>query len=497
MSAPKYVVGVDFGTLSGRALVVQVDNGSELGSAVHEYRHGVMDEVLASSGARLPADWALQVPNDYRDVLRHAVPAAVAAANIDPAAVIGIATDFTASTPMPVLADGTPMCEIPGFADRPHAYVKLWKHHAAQPQADRINAVARELEEPWLARYGGFISSEWEYAKALQLLEEDPEVYAAMDHWVEAADWIVWQLSGSYLRNSCTAGYKGIWQDGCYPGEHFEAALNPNFVGFAATKLDHQIGNLGDRAGGLSAQAAAWTGLPEGIAVAVGNVDAHVTASAARAVEAGQMLAIMGTSTCHVMNHDHLVEVPGMCGVVDGGIVAGLYGYEAGQSGVGDIFAWYVDNQVPQRYTTEAEAAGLSVHELLTTLAFTEPPGAHGLVALDWVNGNRSVLVNTALSGMIVGQHLSTRAEDVYRALLEATAFGARTIVETFNASGVPVTRIRRRRWTAEEPGTDANVRRCVAHADLDDRLRTGSGARLGDPRRRRRRCLPRCACRQ
>lgn len=435
-----YVIGVDFGTLSGRALVVDAADGTELASAVYEYPHAVMDSVLAATGAQLPPEWALQVPNDYREVLRRAVPEAVAAAGIDPALVVGITTDFTASTPLPVLADGTPLCEVPGLEGRPHAYVKLWKHHAGQAQADRINALARERGESWLPRYGGFISSEWEYAKALQLLEEDPELYERMDHWVEAADWIIWQLCGEYVRNACTAGYKGILQDGAYPGRDFEAALNPAFEGFAETKLAHRIGQLGERAGGLTAEAAEWTGLAEGIAVAVGNVDAHVTAPAAKATEPGQMLAIMGTSTCHVMNGDHLAEVPGMCGVVDGGILAGYYGYEAGQSGVGDIFAWYVNNQVPGRYFEQADAAGKSVHQHLTDLAFAEEIGAHGLVALDWHGGNRSVLVDTGLSGVFVGQTLATRAEQGYRALLEATAFGARTIVETFNASGVPVT---------------------------------------------------------
>jgi len=435
-----YVVGVDYGTLSGRALVVRVSDGEELGTAVHEYPHAVMDATLASTGEKLPPEWALQVPQDYREVLQKAVPAAIAAAGIDPAQVVGIATDFTASTPMPVLADGTPMCEVPGLENRPHAYVKLWKHHAGQAQANRINELARERGEDWLPRYGGFISSEWEYAKALQLVEEDPEIFERMDHWVEAADWIVWQLCGAYVRNACTAGYKGILQDGEYPSEEFEAALNPAFKGFAASKLKHRIGQLGDRAGGLTAEAAGWTGLPEGIAVAVGNVDAHVTAPAAKAVEPGQMLAIMGTSTCHVMNGAALADVPGMCGVVDGGIMAGLFGYEAGQSGVGDIFAWYVKNQVPGRYFDDADAAGKSVHQHLTDLAFDEGVGAHGLVALDWHNGNRSVLVDTDLSGIIVGQTLATRAEQGYRALLESTAFGTRVIVETFNAAGVPVT---------------------------------------------------------
>jgi L-ribulokinase len=435
-----YVIGVDYGTLSGRAVVVRVSDGVEVGSAVLDYPHAVMDTVLASSGATLAPEWALQVPSDYVDVLKSAVPAAIAAAGIDPASVIGIGTDFTACTMVPTLADGTPLSELPEYADRPHAYVKLWKHHAAQPHADRINALAAERNEKWLPRYGGLISSEWEFAKGLQLLEEDPELYALMEHWVEAADWIVWQLTGTYVRNACTAGYKGILQDGEYPSAEFLGALNPAFADFAETKVAHQIGQLGAAAGGLSAEAAAWTGLTAGIAVSVGNVDAHVTAPAARAVAPGQMLAIMGTSTCHVMNSDVLREVPGMCGVVDGGIVSGLFGYEAGQSGVGDIFAWYVKNQVPARYEAAAASAGRSVHQHLTELIKDQPVGGHGLLALDWNNGNRSVLVDTELSGMLIGQTLTTRTEEIYRALLESTAFGTRKIIETFNASGVPVT---------------------------------------------------------
>lgn len=439
-TTPRYVVGVDYGTLSGRAVVVRVHDGAELGSAVHEYRHGVMDTVLAATGAPLPPEWALQVPADYVEVLRQAVPAAVRAAGVDPAAVVGIGTDFTACTMVPVVADGTPLNELPGLAERPHAYVKLWRHHAAQAQADRINELAARRGERWLPRYGGLISSEWEFAKGLQLLEEDPELYHRMDHWVEAADWIVWQLTGSYVRNACSAGYKGILQDGQYPDRDFLAALNPDFAGFAEEKVDHPVGALGAAAGTLSAEAAAWTGLPAGIAVAVGNVDAHVCAPAARATDPGQMVAIMGTSTCHVMSSDTLREVPGMCGVVDGGIIDGLYGYEAGQSGVGDIFGWFTAHFVPGALREEAAARGLSVHELLTEQASREPVGAHGLLALDWQSGNRSVLVDHELSGLLVGLTLATRPHEVYRALLEATAFGTRTIVETFAASGIPVT---------------------------------------------------------
>jgi L-ribulokinase len=437
-----YVVGVDFGTLSARAVVVDARDGTELGSAVHEYAHAVMERVLASSGAELGPQWALQDPADYVQALQEAVPAAAHAAGIRPDQVVGIATDFTASTPLPVLADGTPLCALPEFADRPHAYAKLWKHHAAGRQADRINALAAERGEPWLARYGGRISSEWEFAKALQVLEEDPEVYERMDRWVEAADWIVWQLCGSETRNTCTAGYKGIYQDGHYPSPEYLGALDERFADFAASKLTPALSPLGGRAGGLSASAAAWTGLPEGIAVAVGNVDAHVTAPAAQAVEPGRMLIVMGTSNCHVVNGDRLAEVPGMCGVVDGGIVPGLWGYEAGQSGVGDIFAWFTNNAVPPRYHDEAAARGVDLHAYLSELAGEQEPGAHGLVALDWWSGNRSVLVDHELSGLIVGMTLATQAEDIYRALIESTAFGTRTILDAFAGAGVPVTEL-------------------------------------------------------
>jgi L-ribulokinase len=438
----KYVIGVDYGTLSGRALVVRVSDGAELGSAVHEYANAVIERALPATGAKLPPDWALQDPDDYREVLRRAVPEALRVAGVAAEDVIGVGVDFTACTVLPTLADGTPLCELPEYRDRPHAYVKLWKHHAAQPHADRINALAHERNEPWIGRYGGKISSEWEYAKGLQLLEEDPELYHRAERWIEATDWITWQMTGVESRNACTAGYKGILQDGERPSDEYLAALNPEFVGFTA-KLEHPVSQLGERAGGLTKEAAAWTGLPEGIAVSVGNVDAHVTAPAVKAVEPGRMVAIMGTSTCHVVSGPGggaPADVAGMCGVVDGGIIAGLWGYEAGQSGVGDIFAWFVNRFVGPELHAAAIERGISLHELLTERAAAQVPGEHGLVALDWQSGNRSVLVDHHLSGVILGLTLATEPHEVYRALLEATAFGTRVIVEALAAGGVEVT---------------------------------------------------------
>lgn len=436
----RHVIGIDYGTLSGRAVVVRVSDGQEVASAVHEYEHAVVDDTLPGSGERLPPEWALQVPDDYIAVLRTAVPQAVAAAGIDPASVIGIGVDFTACTLVPVAVDGTPLCNLDRFRNRKHAYVKLWKHHAAQPQADRITSLATSRGETWLPRYGGLISSEWQLAKGLQLFEEDRDLYDAMWRYVEATDWIVWQLGGAYGKNACTAGYKGNLQDGAYPDADFLNALAPGFDSYVSDKIAGEIVQLGAVAGHLTQTAAGWTGLPVGIPVAAGNVDAHVASPAAMAVEPGQMVAIMGTSTCHIISDAGLHVVPGMCGVVDGGVISGMYGYEAGQSGVGDIFAWFTKNCVPQSYSDAAQAAGQNLHEYLTALASQQVVGEHGLVALDWWSGNRSVLVNHELSGVVLGLDLGTKPEDIYRALLESTAFGTRVIVETFISSGVPIT---------------------------------------------------------
>lgn len=436
-----YTIGVDYGTESGRAVVVRVRDGQEMASAVTPYPHGVIDHHLPT-GETLPPDWALQHPDDYLKVLRNAVPEALKLSGIQPEQVIGIGIDFTACTMLPTLQDGTPLCFLPELKTEKHAYVKLWKHHAAQKHADRINETAAFRGEKWLSRYGFKISSEWFFAKALQILEEAPELYAQADRLIEAADWVVWQLTGQETRNTCTAGYKAMHQDGHFPPRAYFAALNPDFADVVQDKMLTELSPLGGKAGTLSAKAAKWTGLKEGIAVAVANVDAHVAVPAATVTEAGQMVAIMGTSTCHMLLGETLQEVPGMCGVVDGGIIPGLYGYEAGQSGVGDIFGWFVKHAVPEPYHQQALLENVSVHQILEREAAKQKPGEHGLIALDWLNGNRSNLVDADLSGLILGLTLHTRAPDIYRALIEATAFGTRAIIDNFRAHGVPVTEL-------------------------------------------------------
>jgi len=436
----KYTIGVDFGTESGRAVLVDVTNGREVATAVYPYSHGVIDEKLPDTNIRLEPDWALQDPQDYVRVFQNTIPAVLKESGVNPEDVIGIGIDFTACTMLPAKADGTPLSDLPEYRSHPHAWVKLWKHHAAQPEADKINETARAMNEGWLDRYGGKISSEWFFSKTLQIVNEAPEIYDAADRLIEAADWVVWQLTGTETRNSCTAGYKAIWskRDG-FPSKNYFAALHPELATVIDDKLSTDIYSLGGRAGGLTEQAAQWTGLKSDTAVAIANVDAHVAVPASTVVEPGRMVMIIGTSTCHMVLGTEERIVPGMCGYVEDGIISGFFGYEAGQSCVGDHFAWFVENCVPAAYEQEARQRGLDIHQLLEEKAAQLNPGESGLLALDWWNGNRSVLVDADLTGLLIGATLATKPEEIYRALIEATAYGSRIIIQIFQNNGVPI----------------------------------------------------------
>jgi len=375
--------------------------------------------------------------------LKNAVPAVLKESGADPEDVIGIGIDFTACTLLPVRHDGTPLCFLPEWRSNPHSWVKLWKHHAAQPEADRLNEIARQRGCGFLGRYGGKISSEWFFPKVWQILNEAPEVYAAADRIIEAADWIVWMLSGAETRSNTAAGYKAIWskREG-FPPKDFFKALDPRLENIIEEKMSPAVDNIGAKAGGLTEEAARWTGLKPGTAVAVANVDAHVAVPASTVIEPGRMVIIMGTSNCHMMLDKNETAVPGICGCVEDGIIPGFFGYEAGQSCVGDHFAWFVENCVPAACQQEAEQRGIDIHRLLEEKAAALRPGESGLLALDWWNGNRSVLVDADLEGMLIGQTLATKPEEIYRALIEATAYGTRVIIETFETNSLPVNEI-------------------------------------------------------
>ncbi|MBQ7328477.1 MAG: ribulokinase [Oscillospiraceae bacterium] len=438
----KYTIGIDFGTLSGRCVVVDCENGRELAEAVCEYSHAVLDTQLPN-GRKLPAHYALQHPADYLQVLKTAVPEAVKKAGIAPEEVAGIGMDFTACTILPVDAQGTPLCLRPEYADEPHAYVKLWKHHAAQPEADEINALAEAREEKWLKNYGGKLSSEWMLPKVLEILRQAPKVYADTARFMEAADWVVSALVGEEIHSNSIAGYKALYFEGDYPSNDFMTALDKGLDGIVGTKLSRKIGGFSAPAGKLCPKGAEMTGLPVGTPVAIPQIDAHAAMPALQITDPGEMMLIMGTSACLLVNAETGDPVEGISGCVKDGVIPGLYAYEAGQAAVGDIFDWFVKNQVPAAYQQEAESRGISIHALLTEKAEKLAVGESGLLALDWLNGNRSVLDDSALSGLILGMTLQTKPEEIYRAWLESTAFGAKMIMDTLAQSRVKVKRLK------------------------------------------------------
>lgn len=440
MGSKKYSIGLDYGTQSGRAVLVDVSTGDIVAQAVKEYTHGVIDEYLPDSDIKLGHDWALEHPADYLEVVETTIPEVLRLSKVAKEDVIGISVDFTACTILPIDKDGMPLMFREDLKKVPHAWLKLWKHHAAQSQANKLNKIAEERGEKFLSRYGGKISSEWMIPKIMQILDEAPEIYDLADRFMEAADWITMMLTGEEKRNSCTAGYKDMWhkQDG-FPSKEFFKALDHRLENVVEDKLSTDIYPLGGKAGELTKKMAQKTGLCPGTAVGIANIDAHVAVPAVGITKPGKMLMIMGTSTCDIMLNEEEVIVPGMCGVVEDGVLPGLFGYEAGQSCVGDHFEWFVENCVSKEYLDAAKAADQNIHQYLTEKASKLKVGESGLIALDWWNGNRSVLVDADLTGMILGCTLLTKPEEIYRALIEATAYGTKMIIDTFQKAGVPI----------------------------------------------------------
>ena len=440
----KYTIGIDYGSLSGRAVIVDVENGKQLADCVMDYPHAVMSETLASTGEPLPPEFALQDPKDYLDVLHYIIPQAVSKAGIDPADIIGMGVDFTCCTMLPVRADGTPLCFEPEYAGNPHAYVKLWKHHAAQEQADRLNAIAAERGEEWLPLYGDKISSEWMIPKIWEILEKAPEIYEEADFFIEAGDWITWQLTGQQTRAYDYAACKSIYvaDMGGYPSEDFFAALDERLRHVVRDKMTAPMIFTGEKAGNVPTDVAQKLGVPAGTVVVCPMPDAHTAAMSLGLLDDGDMCAIMGTSSCYMLINKKFDKVPGICGTIKDSLTPGFYGYEAGLCCVGDHFAWVSQNVAAPEYVKEAEQRGIPMIKLLIEKAAQQKPGQHGLLALNWFNGNRNILVDSSLSGMLLGMTLRTKPEDSLRALIEATAFGTRVIIDNYREHNVYVGKI-------------------------------------------------------
>ncbi len=437
MPQDKFVIGIDFGTESGRVVVVRVRDGEEMAAAVIPYPDGVLDEKLPG-GTRLEPDSALQNPRDYHLVLEKGVPKALKEAGIKAEDVIAVGTDFTSCTLLATKRDGTPLCFLPKYRREPLAWAILWKHHAAQPEADRITAIGRERNEEFIRIYGGKYSSEWFFAKVLQVLNDSPEVYEAADRFIEGTDWIVWQLTGQEKRNNSTAGYKAMWVKGLgFPSRDFFRAVHPRLENVIEEKIGTEFYPLGTRAGGLTAYWAGAMGLREGTPVSMGVADGHVAIPATTVVKPGSLAMVMGTSFVQMLMGTERQIVEGICGVVEDGIVPGFWGYEAGQYAGGDMFAWFFDHGVPASVKSQARKLNLAFTALLEKRAAALRPGESGLLALDWWNGNRCVLVDADLTGVLLGATLATPPEAIFRALMEATAFGTRQIIEAFEAKGL------------------------------------------------------------
>lgn len=435
----RYVIGVDFGTLSARAVLLNVDNGDIIGEFTSKYAHGVMDEYLCT-GKKLPDNFALQHPEDYIEALERSVKGVVSASGIDSTTVGAIGIDFTASTVLPIDENGTPLAFVDEFVDEPHAYVKLWKHHGAQKEADDLARVAVERGEEWLDSYGGTVSAEFMIPKILETARSAPEVYRRAYRFVEAGNWITMLLTGRETNASAFAGFKAFWdEEKGFPSNEYFCAVDPKLEGLIGMKIYDEISSVSCRAGTLCNKGSELTGLKEGIPVSLAMLDAHAAMPALNITDNGNLMLILGTSACHIINCDKQLSIDGIFGRVKNGVIPGLTTYEAGQQCFGDAFDWFVSECVPTHCIEEAQKEGKSIHQYLSEKAAKLDIGRSGIVALDWFNGNRSVLVNSKLSGMLLGITIRTKPEEIYRALLEAASFGTRRIIDQFTSNGIEI----------------------------------------------------------
>ena len=432
----KYVIGLDYGTLSARAVLVSVGRGEVAAESIYPYPHGILN-TISGGNEELPVDFALQEIDDYVEAMYETIRTVVKQSGCRAEDVIGIGIDATSSTFLPLTKSGTPLCKTEQFRTNPHAWLKLWKHHGAQEEADRMTELAAGRQEKFLMRCGGKVNAEWMLPKLTEIVLKAPDVYEAADNFMEVSDYLVFLLTGKMTRCMCHAGYKLLWnEEDAYPSEEFLRALHPNLSSLKS-KLKGREVQVGECAGRLTEEAAGRLGLREGTAVAASMIDAHVAVPSLGIDGPDKALMILGTSCCMLLCSEKLSYIKGISGCVKNAVLPGLYAYEAGQSAVGDLFDWFVKNCVPGSYEKEAADKNISIHMLLSEKASRLAPGESGLVALDWWNGNRSCLADARLSGMVLGLTLRTKPEEIYRALLEAAAFGMRAIFEEFEKGGI------------------------------------------------------------
>ncbi|WP_436944503.1 ribulokinase [Staphylococcus xylosus] len=424
-----YSIGIDFGTGSGRAFLINTENGEIEEQYIRNYTHGTIEGELG--GEKLPQNFALQNANDYMEIIETGIPTIIEKANISVSEIVGIGIDFTSSTVIFVDEQMEPIHNKSGFQDNPHAYVKLWKHHGAQDEADLLFKTALEGKNRWLGYYGFNVSSEWMIPKIMEVNNKAPEVMGVTANIMEAGDWIVNRLTGQNVRSNCGLGFKSFWE--AETGFHYDLfdKVDSDLSDIVRTKVDAPVVSIGDSVGTLCKEMAEKLGLSPDTQVSPFIIDAHASLLGIGSEKDKEMTMVMGTSTCHLMLNKEQHKVPGISGSVKGAIIPDLYAYEAGQTAVGDLFE-YVAKQAPYDYVKAAESRGISIFDLLNEKAAQLYPGESGLIALDWHNGNRSVLSDSNLKGSLFGMTLQTRHEEIYRAYLEATAFGAKMIMQQY-----------------------------------------------------------------
>jgi len=439
----RYVLGFDFGTLSCRGVVLNVETGELCVTAEDAYRRGVITGKLPEADISLPDEWCLQDPDDWLFSMRKICGDMLDRAGVNPDQVIGLGVDFTSCTLLPVKKDGTVLCQIPAFRDDPNAWPKLWKHHGAQNQAERLENYAA-VNTDWLKDYfGNSVSSEWAYPKMLQVLEESPKAYEAADYFIEGMDYIPMLLTGEVTRNNGVLGVNFFYIEGRgFPDDSFAAGVNPSFRNVVKEKLGGRILKPGELVGTVKPEMARFLGVSEKTVVSVGNSDGAIAGCGAGVNESGSMMLVVGTSTCHQMMYDRYVPFDGICSIAADGMVPGLYGYESGQPATGDLFSWFAKNCAPESVTQQASCRGMSVLDYLNDEAQKLLPGECGLVTIDWLSGNRSILSNYDLSGAMIGLTLETTPVDMYRSLVEANVYGTRMIIENYELHGVHIDRI-------------------------------------------------------
>ena len=435
----RYAVGVDYGTQSVRAILVDIVTGEMAAESVSQYAHGIL---TGFPGGEFPSSFALQDPMDYLNGLIETVSDLMDRSGVRPEHVVGLAIDATAATLLPADRNKMPLSAYPEFREEPHAWLKLWKHHGGEAEAARMTELAAETGQPWLGRYGGRISSEWTFPKVLETLHAAPQVMEKADVLLEVMDWLTWILTDRLTVSGCGRGYKALYVDGSFPSQEYLARLDPRLPEIVRTKMNQTVLPVGARAGSLTAEMAEKLHLLPGTPVGTPMIDAHSSVLGSGITGPGELMIIMGTSACHLMLTEKDAAVPGIQGIVRDGIMPGWFGIEAGQSCVGDQFEWAVRNCFPESYAREARNQGISPHQFLTEKLRGVHAGDTGLIALDWLNGVRSPLMDFELSGLIVGLNLRTKPEEIYMALVESTAYGTRAILESFENAGLPVREI-------------------------------------------------------